>query len=126
MVDSNVCFVSLWHSGVAVLAHDLSLHHTCHIARMWYALWYSKSSQQTHLPLPKPILLLPCFSPPPSPPKITLPVRVMALLGVEVLLVTNASGGLNDDYNVGDVVIIRDHINMVGMTGFNPLIGEER
>ena len=50
----------------------------------------------------------------------------MALLGVKMLLVTNASGGLNDDYNVGDVVVIRDHINMVGMTGFNPLIGEER
>ena len=47
----------------------------------------------------------------------------MKLLGVETLIVTNAAGGLNPDYNVGDVMIIKDHINLPGMTGLNALVG---
>lgn len=55
--------------------------------------------------------------------RITLPVRVMQALGAETLLVTNAAGGLNPEFVAGDIMVIRDHINLVGMTGFNPLRG---
>ncbi len=54
---------------------------------------------------------------------IGLPTRVMALLGVHTLIVTNAAGGLNLAYSAGDVMIIRDHINLIGMAGLTPLRG---
>ncbi|KAF9170472.1 hypothetical protein BGX20_008926 [Mortierella sp. AD010] len=53
----------------------------------------------------------------------TYPIRLMSLLGVKTLIVTNAAGGLNPAYKIGDVCIIEDHINLPGMTGTNPLIG---
>ncbi|XP_048373939.1 purine nucleoside phosphorylase [Sphaerodactylus townsendi] len=55
--------------------------------------------------------------------KVTFPVRVFSLLGVETLIVTNAAGGLNPEYKVGDIMVIRDHINMPGFAGVNPLVG---
>lgn len=55
--------------------------------------------------------------------RIGLPVRVMRLLGAETLVVTNAAGGLNMVYRAGDVMVIRDHINLIGMAGLNPLRG---
>jgi len=55
--------------------------------------------------------------------KLTFPIRVMKLLGVETLIATNAAGGLNSDYEVGDLMIIRDHINLPGLCGANPLQG---
>lgn len=55
--------------------------------------------------------------------QVTLPVRVMRQLGVETLVVTNAAGGLNPAFGAGDVMLIVDHINLVGMTGANPLRG---
>ena len=51
---------------------------------------------------------------------IVFPIRVMKLLGVETLILTNAAGGINIDYNVGDLMVINDHINF---TGENPLVG---
>lgn len=53
--------------------------------------------------------------------EVTFPVRVMAGLGVESLLVTNAAGGVNTDFEPGDLMIIEDHINF---TGKNPLMGK--
>ena len=54
------------------------------------------------------------------PSQITLPVRVMKRMGIEVLIISNAAGGLNPHFSAGDVMVISDHINL---TGQNPLIG---
>jgi purine-nucleoside phosphorylase len=56
--------------------------------------------------------------------EITLPVRVMQRIGVEVLIVTNAAGAIHSDYEPGDVMFLSDHIAMIGMTGNNPLRGK--
>ena len=45
--------------------------------------------------------------------EVTFPVRVMKYLGVEKLIVSNASGGVNPNYNVGEIVILKDHVNMM-------------
>jgi purine-nucleoside phosphorylase len=55
--------------------------------------------------------------------QVTLPVRVMQLLGIEIVIFTNAAGGLRRDMAAGDLMVIADHINMVGMGGANPLRG---
>ena len=55
--------------------------------------------------------------------QVTLPVRVMLRLGLEMMFVTNAAGGVNPDFVPGDVMLITDHLNLVGMTGANPLMG---
>ena len=54
-----------------------------------------------------------------------MPIRVMKLLGIERVLLSNAAGGVNRDYNVGDVMIIEDHLNIMGFIGVNPLAGKE-
>ncbi|XP_055688696.1 purine nucleoside phosphorylase [Lutzomyia longipalpis] len=53
----------------------------------------------------------------------SMPIRVMKLTGVTHLIITNAAGGLNPIYKVGDIVIIKDHLNLMGMAGLNPLLG---
>jgi purine-nucleoside phosphorylase len=53
--------------------------------------------------------------------QVTFPVRVMASLGVKTLIVTNAAGGLNPGFQAGELMLIRDHINLMGD---NPLVGE--
>ncbi|MBQ6572795.1 MAG: purine-nucleoside phosphorylase [Bacteroidales bacterium] len=50
---------------------------------------------------------------------VTLPIRVMKVLGIEYLFVSNAAGGVNFSFKVGDLMVIRDHINLLP----NPLIG---
>ena len=52
---------------------------------------------------------------------ITFPIRVMQMMGVEVLFITNAAGGLNPDFEIGIPMLIKDHINMIGD---NPLTGQ--
>lgn len=55
--------------------------------------------------------------------QVTMPVRVMKQLGVEILIVTNAAGAINPDYEPGDLMLIEDNLNLVAMMGFNPLVG---
>jgi len=55
-----------------------------------------------------------------SLPQVTLPVRVMRKLGVEILILSNAAGGLNPSFAPGDLMVISDHINFMGQ---NPLVG---
>lgn len=55
--------------------------------------------------------------------EVTLPVRVMQLLGLKTLIVTNAAGGINPAFKAGELMLITDHINLIGMAGNNPLRG---
>ena len=55
--------------------------------------------------------------------QVTLPVRVMHRLGIEIMIVTNAAGGVNPSFSPGDVMLITDHLNLIGMAGMSPLYG---
>lgn len=55
--------------------------------------------------------------------EVTLPVRVMQRMGIPSLIVTNAAGGVNADFLPGDVMLITDQLNLMGMSGLNPLMG---
>jgi len=56
-----------------------------------------------------------------TPVQIAFPIRVLKALGIETLIVTNAAGGLNPNYQAGEIMLITDHINY---TGHDPLVGE--
>lgn len=55
--------------------------------------------------------------------QVTFPIRVMHFLGIKTVILTNAAGGLNKSFKAGDVMMLNDHINMVGFAGFSPLSG---
>jgi len=58
-----------------------------------------------------------------TPQQITLPIRLMQRLGVQVLIITNAAGGINKAFHAGDLMLITDHINFLGLAGVHPLRG---
>jgi purine-nucleoside phosphorylase len=55
--------------------------------------------------------------------QVGFPVRVLQRLGINTLIVTNAAGAVNPLYNPGDLMLIIDHLNLLGMAGLNPLRG---
>jgi purine-nucleoside phosphorylase len=55
--------------------------------------------------------------------QVGLPVRVMQRLGVEILIITNAAGAVNPNFNPGELMLIVDHLNLLGMAGQTPLRG---
>jgi purine-nucleoside phosphorylase len=55
--------------------------------------------------------------------QIGLPIRVMQRLGIDTLIVTNAAGAVNPEFEPGDLMLITDHLNLIGMSGHSPLRG---
>lgn len=55
--------------------------------------------------------------------QVTFPIRVMRRLGASVLVVTNAAGGLNPELRAGDLMLLEDHLSLVPMSGYSPLVG---
>ncbi|KAJ5099141.1 purine nucleoside phosphorylase [Penicillium argentinense] len=55
--------------------------------------------------------------------QVTFPIRVFKLLGVDTVVLTNAAGGLNSEYSVGDITLLNDHIFLAGLAGVHPLRG---
>ena len=55
-----------------------------------------------------------------TPAQVTFPMRVLGMLGIQAVVLTNAAGGIDANYELGQLVAISDHINMMG---FNPLVG---
>lgn len=55
-----------------------------------------------------------------TPQQVTFPMRVLGQLGIETVILTNAAGGIHANYSIGDLILLADHINLLG---FNPVIG---
>ena len=55
--------------------------------------------------------------------QVTLPIRMMQVLGLKTVILTNAAGGVNPAFKAGDVMLITDHLNLMGMAGQSPLRG---
>jgi len=58
-----------------------------------------------------------------STKEVSFPVRVMKSLGIKTLIITNSSGATNKNLNVGDIIVVKDHIYLPALVGFNPLSG---
>jgi purine-nucleoside phosphorylase len=58
-----------------------------------------------------------------SAAELSLPIRVMRRMGVDIVLLTNAAGGIRPGFQAGDLMVINDHLNLVGLAGHNPLRG---
>lgn len=58
-----------------------------------------------------------------SPQQVVFPVAVMAALGAQTIVLTNAAGGMNPGYSVGDLVVIEDHLSLAVASGLDPLLG---
>lgn len=58
------------------------------------------------------------------PERIAFPVRLMRRLGAEVFVATNAAGGINKNLDIGDLVLVEDHLSLAGMAGLDPTRGE--
>ncbi|XP_072216896.1 purine nucleoside phosphorylase-like, partial [Excalfactoria chinensis] len=58
-----------------------------------------------------------------SPAQVVTPIRTLRLLGVHTLVLTNAAGGLRPGLNPGQLMVIRDHIDLPGIAGRSPLVG---
>ena len=56
-------------------------------------------------------------------PFVGLPIRVMKSLGINTVIITNAAGAVNPEFEPGDLMMLTDHLNLIGMTGQNPLRG---
>lgn len=56
-------------------------------------------------------------------PRLGLPVRAMQALGIEIIVITNAAGAVHPEFEPGDLMLITDHLNFIGMAGQNPLRG---
>lgn len=55
--------------------------------------------------------------------QVSFPIRVLQVLGIEILVVTNAAGAINPSFQPGEVMLITDHLNLIGMGGLSPLRG---
>ena len=55
--------------------------------------------------------------------QVTLPIRVFQRMGIHILIVTNAAGAVNPEFEPGDLMLITDHLNLIGMAGLSPLRG---
>ncbi len=55
--------------------------------------------------------------------QVTFPIRVMKEMGLHTVILTNAAGGVNPSYQVGDLMLIEDHVNLPGLVGASPLMG---
>lgn len=51
------------------------------------------------------------------------PIRVMSMLGIKTVLITNSAGGLNQEFSIGDIMVIEDHISLLSLSGVSPLRG---